>query len=71
MNGDAGVDDEGDFEEDDGRIRLAKLKSFERSQVYVLRDVLRAEDFENAEAVTIWGESFFGGYIASADFYPR
>ena len=67
MNGDAGVDDEGDFEEDDGRIRLAKLKSFERSQVYVLR----AEDFENAEAVTIWGESFFGGYIASADFYPR
>ena len=66
LNREAGVDDEDDFEEDDGRIRVAKLKSFEKSQVYALR----VEDFENAEAVTIWCERF-GQYIASADFYPR
>ena len=62
LNTRGGVDDEAGFEADDGRRRIAKLKSFTGSQVYAVV----SEDFEDARAVTIWCESF-GQYIASAD----
>ncbi|MYE22454.1 MAG: DM13 domain-containing protein [Gammaproteobacteria bacterium] len=62
LNDVGGVDDEGDFEADDRRKRIAKLKSFTGSQVYVVN----AGDFESARAVTVWCESF-DQYIASAD----
>ena len=62
LNARGGIDDEGDFEADVGRHRLAKLKSFSGSQVYAAS----ATDFDGIRAVTIWCESF-GQYIASAD----
>ncbi|MDE0692425.1 MAG: DM13 domain-containing protein [Gammaproteobacteria bacterium] len=62
LNSVGGIDDEGDFEADDERKRIAKLKSFAGSQVYAVN----AGDFENARAVTVWCESF-DQYIASAD----
>ena len=62
LNDVGGVDDEGDFEADERRKRIAKLKSFTGSQVYAVN----AGDFESARAVTVWCESF-GQYIASAD----
>lgn len=62
LNDVGGIDDEGDFEADDGRRQIAKLKSFTGSQVYAVS----SENFESARAVTIWCESF-GQYIASAD----
>ena len=63
LNTRGGVDDESDFESDDGRRRIARLKSFTGSQVYAAD----ADVFAGAGAVTIWCESF-GQYIASADF---
>ncbi|MYB38879.1 MAG: DM13 domain-containing protein, partial [Gammaproteobacteria bacterium] len=62
LNSVGGIDDEGDFEADNGRRRIAKLKSFTGSQVYAVN----AGDFKSARAVTVWCESF-GQYIASAD----
>ena len=62
LNTRGGVDDEADFEADEGRQRIAKLKSFTGSQVYAAD----AELFADAAAVTIWCETF-GQYIASAD----
>ena len=62
LNTVGGINDEADFEADDGRRRIAKLKSFTGSQVYPVAGA----DFERARAVTIWCESF-GQYIASAD----
>ena len=62
LNTGSAIDDEGDFEADEGRQRIAKLKSFTGSQVYAAD----AELFADAGAVTIWCESF-GQYIASAD----
>ena len=62
VNANSGVEDEGDFLADDGRIKIAKLKSFKGSQVYALT----AEQFAAAKALTIWCESF-SQYIASAD----
>ena len=62
LNARSGVDDEDDFNADDARVKVAKLKSFSGSQVYALD----AEQFARARAVTIWCESF-GQYIASAD----
>lgn len=62
LNDVGSIDDEADFEADDGRRRIAKLKSFTGSQVYAVD----AEEFERARAVTVWCESF-GQYIASAD----
>ena len=62
LNNSGDIDDEGDFEADGGRQRIAKLKSFTGSQVYAVN----AELFADAGAVTIWCESF-GQYIASAD----
>ena len=56
------IDHEGDFEADEGRQRIARLKSFTGSQVYAAE----AELFADAGSVTIWCESF-GQYIASAD----
>ena len=62
LNTRGGVDDEADFEADEGRQRIAKLKSFTGSQVYAAD----AELFSGAAAATIWCETF-GQYIASAD----
>ena len=62
LNSVDGIDDESDFEADEARRRIAKLKSFSGSQVYAVG----AKEFEGARAVTIWCESF-GQYIASAD----
>lgn len=62
LNARAGVDDEGAFQADAGRVKVAKLKSFAGSQVYALD----ADQFAQAKAVTIWCESF-NQYIASAD----
>ena len=62
LNTRASIDDESDFEADEGRLRLARLKSFAGSQVYAAD----AEPFAGASAVTIWCESF-GQYIASAN----
>ena len=62
FNSRGGVDDEAAFEADEGRQRIAKLKSFSGSQVYAAD----AELFTDARAVTVWCESF-GQYIASAD----
>ena len=56
------MEDENDFLKDGGRVQITKLKSFTGSQVYMLP----AADYDNAEAVTIWCESF-NQYIASAD----
>lgn len=50
------------FQADEGRVKVAKLKSFTGSQVYELD---RA-DYDAAESVTIWCESF-SQYITSAD----
>ena len=54
VNAKGGVEDEGDFLADDGRIKIAKLKSFKGSQVYALT----AEQFAAAKALTIWCEKF-------------
>ena len=62
LNTRGSVDNEGDFEADEGRQRIAKLKSFTGSQVYAAD----AKLFAGAGAITIWCESF-GQYIASAD----
>ena len=62
LNTIGGVDDEAGFEADEGRQRIAQLKSFTGSQVYAID----AKLFADTGAVTIWCESF-GQYIASAD----
>ncbi|MBF2754550.1 MAG: DM13 domain-containing protein [Gammaproteobacteria bacterium AqS3] len=62
LNRTAGIETEADFLADAGRMRLAKLKSFQGAQVYPAP----LEAFAQARAVTIWCESF-GEYIASAD----
>ena len=62
LNARDGVDDEAAFQGDDERVKVAKLKSFSGSQVYMLD----ANQFAGAKAVTIWCESF-NQYIASAD----
>jgi hypothetical protein len=56
------VGDEGDFNSDDGRVRLAKLKAFEGAQNYLLPASVDPSRFRT---VTVWCESF-GAYIASA-----
>ena len=62
LNTRAGVEEEKDFNADKERIKVAKIKSFTGSQVYVLDK----SDYAKAKAITIWCESF-GQYIASAD----
>ena len=62
LNSKTGVDDEAAFQDDNERVKVAKLKSFSGSQVYALD----AESFERAKSVTIWCDSF-NQYIASAD----
>ncbi len=62
LNSKSAIDNEADFLADAGRIRVAQLKSFAGSQVYMLE----AGQFAEAQALTIWCESF-GQYIASAD----
>ena len=56
------IGDEADFMADDARLRLTKLKSFTGSQVYEIK----ADDFANTKAITIWCDSF-NQYIASAN----
>ena len=65
LNRTPGIETEADFLADAGRVRLAKLQSFQGAQVYSAP----AGVFAQARAVTIWCESF-GEYIASADL-PR
>ena len=62
LNSESGIEDEKDFYADESRIKTHKLKSFGGSQVYKLK----ADEFAEARAFTIWCESF-GQYIASAD----
>lgn len=62
LNSKNNIDHEEDFTEDEDRVRLTKLKSFQGSQVYEVD----AEDYKDAGALTIWCESF-GQYIASAN----
>ena len=62
LNTIADVNNEEDFEEDAGRVRVTKLKSFSGSQVYSLPEM----EYQNAKALTIWCETF-GQYIASAN----
>ena len=64
LNTTALVEDETDFLADEGRLKLAKLKSFEGSQVYQAN----SEQMNEKRAVTIWCESF-NQYIASASFH--
>ena len=56
-----GVGDEGDFNADARRVRLAKLRSFEGAQNYLLPASIDPSQFHT---VTVWCESF-GAYIAS------
>ena len=62
LNASANIEKENDFYADNGRIKVAKIKSFTGSQVYTLAK----EDYAKAKAITIWCESF-GQYIASAN----
>lgn len=55
------VGEEGDFEADAGRMRLAKLRSFEGAQNYLLPASIDPAAFHT---VTVWCETF-GAYIAS------
>ena len=64
-NSKADIGDEADFNQDEGRVRLAKLKNFRGSQVYQLGGKA-GEALAGARAITIWCESF-GQYIASAN----
>ena len=63
LNSVKGIDDEDDFNADNRRLKIVKLKSFVGSQVYHID----RETLEASNALTIWCESF-GQYIASADF---
>ena len=56
-----GVGDEADFNADAKRVRLAKLRSFEGAQNYLLPASIDPSQFHT---VTVWCESF-GAYIAS------
>lgn len=66
LNTRAGIGEEKDFAADQGRRRIAKLKSFKGAQVYRLPADAPIDRFK---AVTIWCESF-DAYIASADLTP-
>ena len=56
------VENEDDFLEDEGRVKLHKVKSFKGSQVYKVSE----DEFSTAGSLTIWCESF-NQYIASTD----
>lgn len=60
------VGEESDFNADAGRVRLAKLRSFEGAQNYVLPADFDPRKFHT---VTIWCESF-GAYIGSGALKP-
>lgn len=62
LNSQSAIDDESDFLADDQRVRLAKLKSFEGSQIYPTT----ISQLDGAQAITIWCETF-SQYIGSAD----
>ncbi len=62
LNSEADIDEESDFKLDEQRVRIAKIKSFQGSQVYELKP----GQLGDAKALTIWCESF-GQYIASAN----
>lgn len=62
LNSVPGIVDIPSFKADAGRVKVAKLKSFSGSQVYEIE----RSDYESAESVTIWCETF-GQYITSAD----
>jgi len=62
LNKTSPIGEENDFKRDAERFKVAKLKSFAGSQVY---EIDRAQ-FESAEAITIWCESF-NQFIASAE----
>lgn len=58
--------EEGAFNADEGRLKLAPLKSFGGGQNFPLPPDVRIEDFHT---VTVWCESF-GVYIGSAPLPP-
>ena len=62
LNAAADINNESDFNADGARIKLAKIRSFQGSQVYQAAD----STLENVRAITIWCETF-GQYIASAN----
>jgi len=61
------IGDEGDFSADAGRVRLAKLRSFEGAQNYALPADIDPARFHT---VTVWCESF-SQYIGSGALQPR
>jgi len=61
------VGEENDFTADAGRVRLAKLRSFEGAQNYLLPPGIDPTAFHT---VTIWCESF-SQYIGSGTLQPR
>ena len=63
LNSRSAIDDESDFLADEQRVRLAKLKSFSGSQLYLTS----GHSISDKRALTIWCESF-DQYIGSADF---
>lgn len=63
LNSRPGIDDEADFLADSERIPIAKLKSFEGSQIYPTT----ISQLNDKQALTIWCETF-SQYIGSADF---
>lgn len=62
LNSQANINDEDDFFADESREKYHKVKSFQGSQVYRFP----ADEFAEAESLTIWCESF-GQFIASAN----
>ena len=64
LNTTAIIEEETEFLADEGRLKLAQLKSFDGSQVYQASSA----QMNGKQAVTIWCESF-NQYIASASFH--
>ena len=62
LNSVSDIDNEDQFLADTNRTRITKIKSFQGSQVYEVK----TRDLINAQAITIWCESF-NQYIASAN----
>ena len=62
LNKENNIDNEIQFQADESRVRLTKLKSFQGSQVYVAS----ADQMADVKAITIWCESFHQ-FITSAN----
>lgn len=62
LNSRHNIEDEADFQADEGRVRLSKIKSFTGSQVYRAN----VRQMAAAASLTVWCDSF-DEYIASAN----